>query len=143
MQEFHLENQTVVIELLSWYCFLTIFMLVLSSLKHLDYRLEAFLVQSCWVLMLKLILVRVSLCGYYVSFFPCNWGFYILNIISLSFPLVSFLWWFNKYPNMLVLLCRLCKILDFKKVFSLFLSISDSEIEPLLMAFSISVDLHV
>jgi hypothetical protein len=63
--------------------------------------------------------------------------------MRLGLPLRTSLLRFFENSYQLVFLCRLCEILDLKKVFALLFGVSHSEVKPLLVAFCVGVDLHV
>lgn len=57
MLKLYLKNEAIIVVGSSRNGFLAVFVLILSGLQHRYYRLKPLLVESCGVLMLKLILV--------------------------------------------------------------------------------------
>lgn len=143
MLKFNFENEAVVVIRLPRNNLLTVLMLLLRVLNHTHDRVETLLVESSRILVLQIILVRISSCCDYISLLPCHIRLDIENILRDGLPLVSLFFTLNKNSCFIRPFSRFGKILDLKYIFCVLFVILDSEVEPLLVALRVSVDLHV
>ena len=141
MLKVNLKHHRIVIKRSSLY---TCFVLTrLVEERHHGVCWIAIRAKSSRVLRFKFILIRIRSCCNNIFLSSLNGCFHIMYVLRDGFP--TWVWFLRQDMNshQILFLRRFRKVLDFEQIPPSWLSIPHSKVKPLLMAFCVSINLHV